>query len=188
MTHSLLHRLSLASLFALGLPIQPVQAAIQNCNVSLSESTLDYGEFTFYGLLNNENGKSFGTQQVQLQVNCLQPENIALQLQGIKAANVNSVVTSNGGFINVMISKVILDDKTVNFNVTKALDQQPNAWQSSTIDWPPGQILMAENTNSGTKSRHLSALLTLSLNVDTVALKRHSEQTLDASMSFTLAE
>ncbi|CAI1874311.1 Uncharacterised protein [Serratia quinivorans] len=171
------------SIFSFG----PVAAALRDCQVNLSEGVIDYGEFTFHSLPDQGNSKSFGTRQVELQVNCPEPENILLKLQSPMTQGGNVIKTRHGGIIGIVINKVHSDTRGTHFSMINTTDQHASAWQTSPMTWVPGKILLPQSDNN-MGSKQLSVFLTISLDVDRQAPKANAAQVLDGEMLFSLVE
>ncbi|MGB8664523.1 MAG: hypothetical protein WCD24_07140 [Serratia inhibens] len=174
---------STLSIFSLG----PVEAALRDCQVNLSESVIDYGEFTFHSLPDKGNSKSFGTRQVELQVNCPKPEKILLKLQSPMTQGDNVIKSRHGGIIGIVINKVHSDTRGTHFSMINTADQHASAWQTSPMSWLPGKILLPQSDNN-MGSKQLSVLLTISLDVDRQAPKANAAQALEGEMLFSLVE
>lgn len=92
----------------------------QNCQVQLSQTTLDYGTLSRAAILEKQGaapGTSLGARELTLNVLCQQPTALALVVRG--AAEQENFKLGDGGEFSMRLSDALLDGKPVNLRVSR---------------------------------------------------------------------
>ncbi len=106
---------------------QGMALAAGNCQLQISNRTIDYGQMTRAELLERQASPStfsLGKQSMTLTATCRQPALITLFFRGA-AADGASYRFGNGGSFTLQLSGAQLDGKAVNLGKVKVAGQQP---------------------------------------------------------------
>ena len=110
-----------------GMVWQSTVLAADNCQLQISNRTIDYGQMTRAELVERKASPStfsLGKQSMTLTATCRQPALITLFFRGA-AADSASYRFGNGGSFTLQLSGAQLDGKAVNLGKVKVAGQQP---------------------------------------------------------------
>ncbi|MBV7544867.1 DUF1120 domain-containing protein [Pseudomonas sp. PDM26] len=156
LSHPLL--LTLGTLMLSALTPQ-ARALADECQLTLSQSVLDYGLMNRAIRTNAPGERSLGERRLSLNLNCPQPTDMTLFYRAMAATAERFRFAEHGSYA-VLMSDAVLDGQPVDLGLISAVGQVPEAAASSVL-WRPQQAIVPVRGGVAIQGQSLSAQLEL---------------------------
>jgi len=156
LSHPLL--LTLGTLMLSALTPQ-ARALADECQLTLSQSVLDYGLMNRATRANTPGERSLGERRLSLNLNCPQPTDMTLFYRAMAATAERFRFAEHGSY-TVRMSDAVLDGQPVDLGLISAVGQVPEAVASSLL-WRPQQAIVPVRGGVAVQGQSLSAQLEL---------------------------
>ena len=156
LSHPLL--LTLGTLMLSALTPQ-ARAFADECQLTLSQSVLDYGLMNRAIRANAPGERNMGERRLSLNLNCPQPTDMTLFYRAMAATAERFSFAEHGSY-TVRMSDAVLDGQPVDLGLISAVGQVPEAAASSLL-WRPQQAIVPVRGGVAVQGQSLSAQLEL---------------------------
>ncbi len=159
-----------------------------NCQVQVSETTLDYGSLTRSAIMAKPAGAdraSLGDRQMTLNVLCQEPTAIALMIRG--PADQESFRFGEHGRFAVRLSDAMLDGRPVSLGVMQAATKIAPE-ENASVKVRPGSVVFPFTAERGMKAKSLSLQVHIEPVVSAAATRVRERTTWQGSAVFSVVE
>jgi len=113
------------------------------CHATLSNSTLDFGQFGKFGTGTSHSNEpqSVGKQLTTLQVHCTKPTRFVVRAHGRPAPDAQHFAFGKRGDTVLSVQSALLDGQTAQVGLSDAPQVAPARWAKQ-LDWTPREYLM----------------------------------------------
>lgn len=161
--------------------------AAQECQITLSESNVDFGRVTQPGSNNPTSANAMhplGNRIVSLNANCPQPAKLLIQLRG--AGQGEQFRFAQGGQMGVTLSNALLDGRSVELAKVQLTGSAPST-SGSSIEAMPGDRVIPVSGGLPVVGSQLSMQIEFKPQVPMAELRTRDAKTLEANLSFQIS-
>ncbi|PHN30728.1 hypothetical protein [Pseudomonas sp. ICMP 460] len=160
--------------------------AAQECQITLSDSNLDFGRVTQPGANDPASGNAMhplGNRVISLNASCPQPAKLLIQLQG--AGQGEQFRFAQRGQLGVTLSNASVDGRSVQLAKVQSLGAPPGN-SSASIEAMPGDRVIAVSGGLPVEGSQLSMQVELKPQVPVAELRTRDTKNLEANLSFQI--
>lgn len=161
--------------------------AAQECQITLSESSVDFGRVTQPGSNDPSSANAIhtlGNRVISLNASCPQPGKLLIQLRGAKQSE--QFRFARQGQVGVTLSNASLDGRSVNLAKVQSIGSPPGT-SGSSIEAMPGDRVIPVSGSLPVEGSTLSMQIELKPQVPMTELRTRDAKTLEANLSFQIS-
>lgn len=156
--------------------------AQDECQLSLSESLLDFGLMSRVAKSASAPQQPLGERRLNLTLNCPQPGDMSLFYNALAASAQRLQFTGQGSY-DIQVSDAVLDGQAVELGLVPAIGQPPTA-SAAVLNWRTGYGIAPVQGAAVLSGKSLSLLLTVNAWADTAATHVRDATTWEVSGLF----
>ncbi len=141
-------------LYVLGVLISPHALAVEECQLNLSQTQLDFGLMNRAVALVPAPERSLGERQLSLTLNCPQPTDMSVFYRGLGAGPGRFRFTERGSYA-LQVREAVLDGQAVELGLIAGPGQAPSAIGDPLV-WQPDHGVVPMRGGVAVTGRNLS--------------------------------
>ncbi|NWC94505.1 MULTISPECIES: DUF1120 domain-containing protein [unclassified Pseudomonas] len=153
--------------------------AMDECQLNLSESLLDFGQLSRTARHNPAGQHLVGERRLSLTLNCPQPTDLSLFYRGLAAGAERLRFTERGTY-QIQLSDAVVDGQAVELGLLSAPGQAPTDTRAA-LNWLPGYGIAPVRAGAVVPGKSLALQLTISAWADAGATLVQDATTWEAS-------
>lgn len=163
-------------------------AHAENCQIQLSDTTVDYGSLTRAGIIGKSAAGpnvSLGDRQMTLNVMCQKATKIHLIVRG--STGQENFKFGDSGQFKMLLSDALLDGQQANLQSVQISDKQ-SLEPGATLAVTPGTELVPSIAGQQVTGKNLSLQVRINAEVTDIATKVRGQTTWEGSADFQVVE
>lgn len=133
--------------------------ALDECQLNLSESLLDFGQLSRTARHNPAGQQLVGERRLSLTLNCPQPTDLSLFYRGLAAGAERLRFTEHGNY-QIQLSDAVVDGQAVELGLLSAVGQSPTD-TNAVLNWLPGYGIAPVRAGAVVPGKSLALQLTV---------------------------